>query len=369
MDSTIPRWQRWLLRAVKYAGGLRRTPRHVAFIMDGNRRFARRNQESTAIEGHRAGARTLSLMCEACLELGIQFVTVYAFALGNFHRDREEVVGLLHLAEDKFSSKGWIDGFFKRLGIRVRFVGDFSYLPPSLTRALANAAQETSTACADPEGLGCRLVVTVCIAYGSRREIARAVAGGGAESQEALVDLAVTSPTEVISPQALSFSTRRRRKRSIRHSDPSAATSQTPTRHAADEQRNELDEWFSCGPCCDAVLHAHLSPSGAGATWHSTTPYRKRGSQLWTALQAEDVPPPDLLLRTSGERRLSDFLLYETSETTAFYFLNVLWPDLSCMHLLVTVVHFQLQRILQEFCGWIAGCWLLGGKRHLALLS
>lgn len=71
-------------------------------------------------------------------------------------------------------------GFFKRLGIRLRFLGDFSYLPPSLMTSLHTAAQETAVACARPGGQGCKMLLTVCIAYGSRNELARALrlAGG-----------------------------------------------------------------------------------------------------------------------------------------------------------------------------------------------
>lgn len=66
-------------------------------------------------------------------------------------------------------------GFFKRLGIRLRFLGDFSYLPSSLRSSLRNAAHETAVACEDPEGQGCKMLLTVCIAYGSRNELARAL--------------------------------------------------------------------------------------------------------------------------------------------------------------------------------------------------
>nr|CEL70232.1 TPA: GF20994, related [Neospora caninum Liverpool] len=354
MDVTIPWWQRWLLRTAKRASGPH-IPRHVAFIMDGNRRFARRNKGSSVLEGHRAGARTLSLMCESCLELGIQFVTVYAFALGNFHRDPAEVTGLLNLAEEKFADKGWIDGFFKRLGIRLRFLGDFSYLPDRLRTALATAVQETSEACADPNGLGCRLLVTVCVAYGSRREIARALAGEVSLLQDAPLNHRRQLPAATWPSDSASSGIERQQ---TTDTDGSGAASVDTCTSLNDSdgigQHGSLPDSLPCIPCCDAVLEAHLSPSGACTTWHST---RKRGHQLWTALQIENVPPPDLLLRTSGERRLSDFLLYETSETTAFHFLNILWPDLSSLHLLATVIHFQLQNLVKHYCSWVRRCW------------
>ncbi|CBZ55493.1 GF20994, related [Neospora caninum Liverpool] len=208
-------------------------------------------------------------MCESCLELGIQFVTVYAFALGNFHRDPAEVTGLLNLAEEKFADKGWIDGFFKRLGIRLRFLGDFSYLPDRLRTALATAVQETSEACADPNGLGCRLLVTVCVAYGSRREIARALAGEVSLLQDAPLNHRRQLP---------------------------AATWPSDSASSGIERQQTTDTDGSGAASVD-ILEAHLSPSGACTTWHST---RKRGHQLWTALQIENVPPPDLLLRTSA---------------------------------------------------------------------
>ncbi|KFG49168.1 undecaprenyl diphosphate synthase [Toxoplasma gondii MAS] len=349
MDVTIPRWQRWLLRTVKRASGPQHMPRHVAFIMDGNRRFARRNKEASAVEGHRAGAHTLSVMCESCLELGIQFVTVYAFALGNFHRQPEEVTGLLNLAEEKFADKAWIDGFFKRLGIRLRFLGDFSYLPPRLRSALATASRETADACGDPRGFGCRLLVTVCVAYGSRREIARALAGEVSMLPGAPVDHDL--PEARCTSMFVCSGAERWRTADTDDSGPGSVDTCTSLNdsNGISQRRTHRDDSSSI-PCCDAVLEAHLSAGEACSTWHST---RKHGCYLWRALQIEDVPPPDLLLRTSGERRLSDFLLYETSETTAFHFLNVLWPDLSSLHLLATVVHFQLQNLVKHYCMWV----------------
>jgi ditrans,polycis-polyprenyl diphosphate synthase len=93
------RWYESLLIAGIRQGG---SPEHVAFIMDGNRRFARLHCDARAIEGHMRGYDKLEMALEWCLELGVRVVSVYAFSIENFRRSASEVDALMRLAHAKF---------------------------------------------------------------------------------------------------------------------------------------------------------------------------------------------------------------------------------------------------------------------------
>ena len=97
-DSRRLAWWRQAAVRVLKCGHL---PQHVAFIMDGNRRFARRNRFNSVLQGHQSGFEKLKDVLEWCLALGIPHVTVYAFSLDNFKRSKEEVDALLNLCEEK----------------------------------------------------------------------------------------------------------------------------------------------------------------------------------------------------------------------------------------------------------------------------
>ncbi len=210
-------------------------PKHVAMIIDGNRRWARQLGHDTAAHGHRAGADRIREFARWCDELGIQVVTLYLLSTDNLRgRDQEELTALTDiiadLATDLSEVRRW----------RVQHVGSTAGLPDQLVAALA-AAQE-------PGRAGSGLHINLAIGYGGRTEIADAMrsivrahaAGGGA-----LDELA-----EVLTPELI-------------------------------------------------------------------------GEHLYTGGQ----PDPDLVIRTSGEQRLSDFMLWQSAHSE-FYFVEALGPDL-----------------------------------------
>jgi ditrans,polycis-polyprenyl diphosphate synthase len=245
-DSGLRWWQKLACRVVS-AGPL---PRHVAFIMDGNRRYARARGMAVA-DGHRLGYGKLEETLRWCAELDVRAVTCYAFSIENFKRADDEVGALMRLASEKLREMCRAGSIIMRQRVRVRVVGDLARVPEDV-RAEMRAVM-ARTAGHD------RAVLTICFSYTSRHEIAAAVASLAAECAAGKLD-----------PQAVS------------------------------------------APALEAAFCTHDAA----------------------------VPPVDLLLRTSGEKRLSDFLLWQSAHALTF-FTPVRWPELSLFGFLCILLRYQ----------------------------
>jgi len=240
-------WSEWLGVKVLRQG---RVPRHVAVIMDGNRRFARQAGQEV-ISGHRAGFEKLAETLQWCREIGIREVTVYAFSIENFNRAEAEVSDLLNLARDKFVKLLEEADKLNEAGVRVRILGNLSYLPADLRETVTKVERVTE---ANTESL-----LNIALSYTAREEITQAV-------RELAVSLAEDRVRE----------------------------------HEVTEARLER------------------------------------------LLYTSDSPAVELLIRTSGETRLSDFMLWQASKSIT-YFSPVLWPEFSLWQLLLGVFFFQRQ--------------------------
>ena len=224
---------------------LTRLPRHIAVIMDGNGRGARkRGLPRTA--GHAAGAETFRTIATYCKEIGLEYLTVYAFSTENWKRPAEEVGAIMGLLK-KYLLEAI--GQMERDRVKMEFFGDLSPLPQEL-RDLCQRTREIST-----HYEGCQ--VNICLNYGGRDELLRAAR---AYAQECLEGKA----------------------------DP-----------------NHLSE---------AQFSGYLFSRG--------------------------VPDPDLIIRPSGELRLSNFLPWQ-SAYSEFYFTDVLWPDFSKEELHRAIAAYQ----------------------------
>ena len=211
----------------------RRLPQHIAIIMDGNGRWAKsRGLPRTA--GHAAGAETFRTIATYCREIGIKYLTVYAFSTENWKRPAEEVSAIMGLLK-KYLMEAIRD--MEKEKVRFVFFGDLSPLPQEL-RELAEETQSRSAVYT-----GCQ--VNICLNYGGRDEILRAA--------KALAAECVTG---------------KRRPEELTEEDLS--------------------------------------------------------NRLWSA----GVPDPDLVIRPSGEERVSNFLLWQ-SAYAEYYFTPVCWPDFS----------------------------------------
>lgn len=234
-----------------------RLPRHVAVIMDGNRRWAR-ERLLPGIMGHRAGVRAFRDLVRACSDLGIGVLTAYAFSLENWKRSPQEIGILMHLFEH-YSRKDRAEMVAN--GVRFKIIGDPAVLPERVRREFDRTTEATAH--------NTRTVLNLAVNYGARHEILGAV-------RELARDLA-----------------------------------------AGRLQEDALDE-------------AAIS------------------SRLYTA----GLPDPDLLIRTSGEIRVSNFLLWQMAYTE-FWFTPRNWPDFSRLDFLHALVDYQARD--RRFGGGVAG--------------
>ncbi len=159
LDRILQRvYERLLLSRYQY------TPRHIAIIQDGNRRYARTHGIS-ASDGHRAGADTTEQMLEWARELGIRHITLYCFSTENFSRDQQEIQELIALFTEKLHQV-IRDPRTHTHRIRIQMLGDRSLLPPDLLSTVEEA--ERSTASYD------QYFIHLALAYGGRNEIVQA---------------------------------------------------------------------------------------------------------------------------------------------------------------------------------------------------
>ncbi|GMK53941.1 hypothetical protein CspeluHIS016_0105270 [Cutaneotrichosporon spelunceum] len=141
-------------------------PKHIGFVMDGNRRYARSHGQRIA-RGHEKGSESLKRTLRICLRLHIPIVSVYAFAIDNFRRSPEEVDTLMRLATESLAEICREGGFLQQHGIRLRCIGRMELLKPDMQKALQE--MEAATA-GNTNG-----VLNVCGPYSSRDEITTAV--------------------------------------------------------------------------------------------------------------------------------------------------------------------------------------------------
>jgi len=138
-------------------------PKHIAIIMDGNRRWAREKGLETK-EGHKAGADNLENIAKYCNEIGVKYLTVYAFSTENWKRSKEEVSALMILLKNylkKFSKNA------NKEGIRIKILGDISILDDGLRKSINEAVERTKN--------GTGLTLNIAFNYGGRAELTHAM--------------------------------------------------------------------------------------------------------------------------------------------------------------------------------------------------
>ncbi len=220
-------------------------PKHIAVIMDGNGRWAQMHGEKRVF-GHQHGVAAVRNTAEACAELGINYLTLYAFSTENWNRPQHEVNALMELLVKTISAemKTLMDN-----NIRLHAIGDLPSLPASCYNELQSAIKTTE------KNSGLNLVLA--LSYSSRWEMVEAVKDIAAKVKEGKID-------------------------------PSTVTEQT--------------------------ISNHLTTAG--------------------------MPDPELLIRTSGEMRISNFLLWQIAYTE-LYITPVLWPDFSKDDLYTAILDYQ----------------------------
>jgi undecaprenyl diphosphate synthase len=206
---------------------LDRIPTHIAIIMDGNGRWAL-SRGLPRLAGHRAGTENLRRVIEACIEFGVQYLTIYAFSTENWGRPFEEVQGLMRILEDV------IERELQELndqGVQIRHIGRLEDLRPSLRAKVVEAVEYTKN--------NDRLVLSVALNYGGRDEIVCVI-------------------------------------------------------------KRLIESGIKANEVTDSLVSQYLFTAG--------------------------VPDPDLIIRTSGELRGSNFLIWQGAYSE-WYFTPTYWPD------------------------------------------
>ena len=223
----------------------RKVPRHVAIILDGNGRWAKKRMLPRNA-GHAAGSKNVEKICAAAWDMGIEYVTMYAFSTENWSRPKEEVDALMKLLHSYLKDCLKTS---KKNNMQVRVIGDISKLDKDLQERII----ELERVSAENTGLHFQ----VALNYGSRDEIKRSIISIANEVKEGSL-----LPEDIT----------------------------------------------------EDIISSHLDTSG--------------------------IPDPDLMIRTSGEQRLSNNLLWQLAYAE-FYFTDVLWPDFSKKDLQKAVEFYQ----------------------------
>lgn len=224
---------------------LSRLPLHIAVIMDGNGRWAKQ-QGKNRVFGHRHGVNAVRETAEACAELGVKYLTLYAFSTENWFRPQVEVSALMTLLLKTIN--GELNTLLKN-DIRLNAIGDIDSLPKSVAKELRNAIEQTAH-CQ-------RMELILALSYSGRSELVQAMKKIALKIQYKEISL------------------------------------------------HEIN---------DRLISNHLYTAG--------------------------IPDPELLIRTSGEKRISNFLLWQLAYAE-FYFTEKFWPEFNKEELYKAILDFQ----------------------------
>lgn len=220
-------------------------PQHIAIIMDGNGRWAKEKGKDRLF-GHYSGVESVRNIVEGCAELGIKYLTLYAFSTENWDRPKDEVTGLMELLVQTIHEEV---PTLNKNNIRLYVIGNINLLPPSAQKEIGDACKETET------NTGLNLIMA--LSYSSRWEILNAVK-----------NIALEVKSKQLYP----------------------------------------------GDITEEIFDQHLCTAS--------------------------FPDPELMIRTSGEYRISNFLLYQLAYSE-LYFTDTLWPDFRKENLYEALLNYQ----------------------------
>jgi len=220
-------------------------PKHLAIIMDGNGRWAKQQGFLRAI-GHENGTKSVRVIIESCVKLGIENLTLYAFSTENWNRPKLEVKTLMKLLTSSLQKEL---NTFQENNIKLNAIGNIEMMPKSAQKQLLEVIEKTKN--------NSRMTLTLALSYGSREEIVSAV------------------------------------------------------KKISDKVKNNI---ISIDAIDDSIINEHL--------------------------YTQNLPDVDLLIRTSGEHRISNFLLWQIAYAELF-FSEVMWPDFREEHLYEALISYQ----------------------------
>lgn len=220
-------------------------PKHLAIIMDGNGRWAKKQGLLRSI-GHENGTKSVKITIENCIKLGIENLTLYAFSTENWNRPKLEVETLMKLLIKSLQKEFTT---FQENNIKLNAIGNIELMPKSAQKVLLEVIEKTKD--------NTRMTLTLALSYGSREEIVNAV------------------------------------------------------KKISDKVKNNI---ISIDAIDDSIINEHL--------------------------YTQNLPDVDLLIRTSGEHRISNFLLWQIAYAELF-FSEVMWPDFREEHLYEALMSYQ----------------------------
>lgn len=222
-----------------------RLPKHIAIIMDGNGRWAKK-QGLARTFGHENGAKTVRQVVEGCAEIGIENLTLYAFSTENWNRPKLEVQTLMRLLISSLKKE---IATLQDNNIRLCTIGNLGTLPKKVLKELNEVIEKTKH--------NTKMTLTIALSYGSREELVNTIK-----------EISIKVKNNIISPE-------------------------------------KIDE---------SIINEHL--------------------------YTQNLPDVDLLIRTSGEQRISNFLLWQIAYAE-LYFTSTLWPDFSKEDLYHAIIDYQ----------------------------
>lgn len=224
---------------------INKIPKHIAVIMDGNGRWAKQRGQNR-LEGHAMGVESVRATLKTARELGISYLTLYAFSTENWNRPKEEVDGLMDLLVQAITNE--IEELNEN-GVRLAAIGDIDGLPEKCSNSLKEAINDTAS--------NKEITLILALNYSSKWEITNAVKNIASDVKSLKI------------------------------------------------QENDIT---------NELFNAYLSTS--------------------------NFPDPELLIRTSGEHRISNFLLWQIAYTE-FYFTDIHWPDFRREHFIEAIIDYQ----------------------------
>ena len=231
--------------SLKTSIDLKKLPKHIAIIMDGNGRWAKEKGLLRAL-GHESGTNSVRTTVEACVELGVGNLTLFAFSTENWNRPKLEVKTLMQLLITSLRKEM---NTMQKNSVQLKAIGNINHLPEKVQKELLHVIEATKE--------NTKMILTLALSYGSRDEIVNA------------------------------------------------------TRQICDKVKNNI---ISIEKIDDELINQHL--------------------------YTRNLPDVDLLIRTSGEKRISNFMLWQIAYAE-LYFTEVFWPDFKNENLYEAIINYQ----------------------------
>lgn len=232
-------------------------PKHIAFVMDGNRRYAQGKQLMLK-EGHTAGAETLVDILDTSYRLGIKAVTIYAFSIENFNRPQLEIDTIFQLLRDNLVHLSSADEYADKNEVKVRIIGHRALIPDDIMPDLIKVEEMTLK--------NTKHLLNVCFPYTSRDDITHCI--------------------------------------------------QTVVNDVINEHKYEISD------VTEELLNNNM-------------------------YLGDEYPNVDIMVRTSGHTRLSDFMLWQTNQNSVIIFDNTLWPDFHSFNLFWHILTWSYHKTMQ----------------------